>query len=308
MLTVNNLSIEFTRYGGPWRRKVIHPVRDLSLDIGPGEIVAVVGSSGSGKSLLAHAVLGLLPKNARSTGQILFRGTPLTGRSMAALRGRSIALIPQSVAYLNPLSRVGRQVYRASRLSGKCSATAARSMDSAFARYRLDTGVKSLFPFQVSGGMARRVLTATATAGDADLLIADEPTTGLDPVVARQSLSHLRELADGGKSIMLITHDIDAAVNIADRVAVIYAGTTVELTPAANFGRGVLRHPYSQALWNALPQQHFGFVAGNQPMEDDAVDGCIYFDRCPARSAECHEPQPLRQAGDGYARCCHAQG
>ncbi|MBG0789762.1 MAG: ABC transporter ATP-binding protein [Desulfovibrionaceae bacterium] len=308
MLSVKNLSIEFSRYGSARRRTIIHPVRDLSLDIGDGEIVAVVGSSGSGKSLLAHAVLGLLPGNARTSGEILFKGTPLTSASMAALRGRAIALIPQSVAYLNPLSRVGRQVYRASRLSGKCRATAARSTDRAFARYRLDESVKSLFPFQVSGGMARRVLTATATAGDADLLIADEPTTGLDPVVARQSLSHLRELADLGKAVMLITHDIDAAVTVADRVAVIYAGTTVELTPARNFADGALRHPYSRALWNALPQQGFGFVPGNQPMEDDAVNGCIYLDRCPDRTGECRCAQPLRPVGKGHVRCCHAQG
>ena len=307
MLKVRNLSIEFSRYGTAWRRKAIHPVRDLSLEIGAGEIVAVVGSSGSGKSLLAHAVLGLLPRNARMAGDILFQGKTLTAATIPPLRGRSIALIPQSVAYLNPLSRVGRQVYRASRLSGKCCATAAQSTDTAFSRYRLHHGVKSMFPFQVSGGMARRVLTATATAGDASLLIADEPTTGLDPAVAQQSLGHLRELADSGKSVMLITHDLDAAVAVADRVAVIYAGTTVELTPASNFlAENGLRHPYTRALWNALPQQGFGFVTGNQPMEDHAVQGCIYRDRCPENSTECGEPQPLRQIDEGQVRCCHA--
>ncbi|BDQ33517.1 oligopeptide/dipeptide ABC transporter ATP-binding protein [Pseudodesulfovibrio portus] len=307
MLTVNNLSIEFKRYGSGWRRAPLHPVRDLSLQIGHGEIVAVVGSSGSGKSLLAHAVLGLLPKNARITGDILFKGEAVTPRSIPRLRGRQIALIPQSVAYLNPLSRVGRQVYRASRLSGQCCRSAARNTDTAFARYRLENEVKAMFPFQVSGGMARRVLTATATAGDAALLIADEPTTGLDPAVARQSLHHLRELADSGKSIMLITHDLDAAVTIADRVAVIYAGTTVEMASARDFReREKLRHPYTQALWNALPQQNFGFVPGNQPMEDRAVAGCIYGDRCPKKTAECLGPQPLRPVGDGQVRCCHA--
>jgi len=307
MLTVRNLSIEFNRYGIGWRRKALHPVRDLSIEINHGEIVAVVGSSGSGKSLLAHAVLGLLPGNARTSGDILFRGEPLTSRSIPRLRGRQIALIPQSVAYLNPLSRVGRQVYRASRLSGQCRRTAARSTDTAFARYRLQNEVKAMFPFQVSGGMARRVLTATATAGDAALLIADEPTTGLDPAVAEQSLNHLRELADSGKSVMLITHDLDAAVAVADRVAVIYAGTTVELAPARAFQRqGRLRHPYTRALWDALPQQSFNFVAGNQPMEDRAVEGCVYGDRCPQRAEECREPQILRTVGDGQVRCCHA--
>ena len=307
MLSVRNLSIKFSRYGSGWRRTSLHPVRDLSLDILPGEIVAVVGSSGSGKSLLAHAVLGLLPGNARFTGDILFKGDRLSGRDMARLRGRQIALIPQSVAYLNPLARVGRQVYRASRLSGQCCQSAARSTDTAFDRYRLDAGVKSMFPFQVSGGMARRVLTATATAGDADLLIADEPTTGLDPEVIVQSLGHLRELADADKSVMLITHDIGAAVTIADRVAVIYAGTTVELADAGDFRADAgLRHPYTRALWNALPQQNFRYVTGNQPMENHDVDGCIYADRCADRTGECVAPQPLREVEGGLVRCCHA--
>lgn len=307
MLSVRNLSIEFSRYGSGRQRRTLHPVRDLSLTVEAGEIVAVVGSSGSGKSLLAHAILGLLPKNARVSGEILFQDEPVTARTVTRLRGRRIALIPQSVAYLNPLCKVGGQVYRASRLSGRCRHDAARNTDQAFDRYRLASGVKAMYPFQVSGGMARRVLTATATAGDADLLIADEPTTGLDAEVARQSLSHLRELANAGKGIVLITHDIDAAVRIADRVAVIYAGTTVELAPATAFlGAGQLRHPYTRTLWSALPQQDFRYVAGNQPMEDCLVEGCIYGDRCAGRTEECRRPQPLRAVDDGRVRCCHA--
>jgi len=308
MLSVRNLSIEFNRYDKKWRQQTIRPVRDLSLDINAGEIVAVVGSSGSGKSLLAHAVLGLLPRNATINGQMHFNGATLDDARCRKLRGKSISLIPQSVAYLNPLSRVGRQVYRASRLSGQCSCTASRNTDSAFSRYRLHETVKSMFPFQVSGGMARRVLTATATAGDAALLIADEPTTGLDPAVAKQSLHHLRKLADTGKSVMLITHDIDAAVDISDRVAVIYAGTTVEIAPSASFKipNGLI-HPYSQALWNALPQNGFHYLNGNQPLNDEDFTGCIFYDRCPNRTDNClAEPQDLRQTGDNHVRCCRA--
>lgn len=307
MLSVKNLSIKFSRYGKWGQRKFLHPVRDLSLDINEGEIVAVVGSSGSGKSLLAHALLGLLPKNAHATGDIVFKDTPVTQRSASRLRGKQIALIPQSVGYLNPLSRVGSQVYRASRLSGQCSVTAAQNTNTAFDRYKLAPSVQSMFPFQVSGGMARRVLTATATAGNADLLIADELTTGLDAEVARQSLNHLRELADTGKGIMLITHDIEAAVNIADKVAVIYAGITVELAQAEDFSLPArLRHPYTQALWNSLPQQNFQYVAGNQPLEDNLVEGCIYGCRCAGRTDECDRPQSLRIMDNGKVRCCNA--
>ncbi|BCS89828.1 ABC transporter ATP-binding protein [Pseudodesulfovibrio sediminis] len=308
MLTVNNLSIEFNRYAKGWQKKTVHPVRDLSLNIPGGSIVAVVGSSGSGKSLLAHAILGLLPHNAKATGDILFKDTQLDPRRIRQLRGREIALIPQSVTSLNPLARVGNQVFRAARLSGKCCTTAARSTDSAFSRYKLHDTVKSFFPFQVSGGMARRVLTATATAGDASLFIADEPTSGLDPLVAKKSLAHLRELADAGKSVMLITHDLDAAVDIADYVAVIYAGTTVEFAPAASFreGSGPM-HPYSQALWNALPQQSFSFLKGNQPKDDEPIEGCVFHSRCPLGDATCRaSKQPLRTINANQVRCCHA--
>ncbi len=309
MLTVKNLSIEFSRYGRDWRKKRLHPVRNLSLNIAPGEIVAVIGSSGSGKSLLAHAVLGLLPRNARTSGEILFQDTPLSPSRIKKLRGKEIALIPQSVAYLNPLSRVGRQVYRASRLSGNCCCTASKNTDQAFVRYDLKSEVKGMFPFQVSGGMARRVLTATATVGDAVLLIADEPTTGLDPAIAKQSLLHLRKLADEGKSVMLISHDLEAVIDIADRVAVIYAGTTVEVAPASAFHNGSLGHPYARALWEALPQKKFRALKGNQPREDDALEGCVFYERCPIRTDNClHCEQMLRPVGENQVRCCHAQG
>jgi peptide/nickel transport system ATP-binding protein len=308
MLAIRNLSIAFSRYGSGLGRTTVRPVRDVSLDIAPGEIVAVVGSSGSGKSLVAHAILGLLPANAATKGEIRYRGSRINARDIKSLRGREIALIPQSVAYLNPLCRVGRQVYRAARLSGNGCTTAACNTDAAFTRYHLTDSVKSLFPFQVSGGMARRVLTATATAGDASLLIADEPTTGLDPTVARQSLGHLRELADAGKSVMLITHDMETALGIADRVAVIYGGTTVELAPAANFGDTPdLRHPYTRALWQALPRNGFRPLPGNQPLDDEALTGCIFHARCPERRDGCDTAgQPLRAVGQSLVRCNHA--
>jgi len=308
MLKVQNLSIAFSRYDGRWKKKLVNPVRDITLEIQDGEIVAVVGSSGSGKSLLAHAILGLLPSNASVSGEILFRGKALDTRRVRKLRGREIALIPQSVAYLNPLARVGGQVYRAARLSGQCCSTAVQKTDKAFARYSLAENVKKFFPFQVSGGMARRVLTATATAGDASLLIADEPTSGLDSQVARQSLQHLRELADTGKSIMLITHDLNTILGVADRVAVIYAGTTVEVVPAAGFrGNETLLHPYTQALWNALPQQEFRYLKGNQPKDYEAINGCIFHERCPQGTEQCRRVEPdLRCVGQNMVRCNRA--
>ena len=259
MLSVRNLSVAFTRYDRGLRQRDLVAISDLELSVSAGEVVAVVGASGAGKSLLAHAILGVLPANARVGGDIAFKGAPLTTARAEALRGREIALVPQSVAYLNPLLRVGRQVRRAAELAGRPRREAADVAEAQFEAYWLGAEVARRYPFEVSGGMARRVLMATATAGRADLLIADEPTNGLDGPVARESVQMLRAWADAGKAVILITHDIETALSVADRVAVFRDGRTVEVAPASAFeGAGErLANPYSRALWRALPQNDF---------------------------------------------------
>ncbi len=308
MLKVQNLSVEFQRYHAGFTKRPLTVITDLDLDVNAGEIVAVVGSSGAGKSLLAHAVLGILPRNASVRGDISFKNTPLTKTRQRQIRGKEIALIPQSVNFLNPLSRVGNQVRRAAQLSGLHAAEAGRARDHAFERYHLADEVKSYFPFQVSGGMARRVLTATATAGRAELIIADEPTTGLDPAVIFESLAHLRELADDGKGVILITHDMMAALQVADRIAVFYAGTTVEIASVQDFnGIHRLRHPYTRALWKSLPQHEFHFVPGSQPSPDNLPPGCLFAPRCELRKPECDYRRPeLRKLHGGLVRCFNA--
>ncbi len=306
MLEVNNLSISFSRYHQGLRRAGITPVSDISLKAAAGEIVAVVGASGSGKSLLAHALLGLLPANAVTSGTIHFKGESLDGPKIDELRGREIALIPQSVTYLNPLSRVGTQVYRAARLSGLEKENATTSTDLTFSRYQLRKEAQQLYPFQLSGGMAKRVMTAAATVGQAQLLIADEPTTGLDPAVAAKSLNHLQLLAEDGKAVLLITHDLDAAVRIANRVVVVYSGKTVETTAATSFhNTEKLLHPYTKALWQALPQNGFVALEGEQP-EDFTEAGCVFAPRCPMASTSCLSVEPqLERVNGSLVRCPH---
>jgi peptide/nickel transport system ATP-binding protein len=309
MLNVRNLSVTFTMYEVGLVQRRLTVITELDLAVQAGELVAVVGASGSGKSLLAHAVLGILPSNAEVSSEMSYKGEPLTPARQAQLRGREIALIPQSVGFLDPLQRVGSQVRRAAELSGLDRSAAGQAQARAFRRYGLANGTRRLFPFQVSGGMARRVLLATATVGQADLLIADEPTPGLHPAVVVETLNHLRELADAGKGVILITHDIEAALRVADKVAVFYAGTTVEIAAAADFqGDGqALRHPYSQALWRALPQNGFAPVAGSQPPADGLPDGCLYAERCPLVTSTCRQARPeLRQVREGWVRCIHA--
>lgn len=310
MLSVRNLAVSFTQYEVGLKQRQLTVITQLDLEAEVGQIVAVVGSSGSGKSLLAHALLGILPPNARVSGEMFFKGQHLNPVRIEKLRGREIALIPQSVGYLDPLQRVGPQVQRAALLSGAKPARAKVLQQKAFERYGLKPLVSRLFPFQVSGGMARRVLLSTATVGQAELIIADEPTPGLHPTVVVETLRHLRELADEGKAVVLITHDIEAALQIADKVAVFYAGTTVEVASAKDFDdpEGThLRHPYTKALWQALPQNKFTPLPGTQPHPDNLPAGCLFADRCPLVIPECEAGRPvLRPVRSGLVRCIRA--
>jgi peptide/nickel transport system ATP-binding protein len=307
MLSVQNLSVTFTMYDQGLTQRQLTVITELDLEVKAGEVVAVVGASGSGKSLLAHAVLGILPENAEVTGSMFFKGEPLTQQRSEALRGQEIALIPQSVGYLDPLMRVGSQVSRAAQLSGLPDKEAKAGVDRAFNRYGLALAAKRLFPFQLSGGMARRVLVSTAAVGRAELVIADEPTPGLHPDVVVETLNHLRQLAEEGKGVMLITHDIEAALRVADKVAVFYAGTTIEIADAKDFTNGTIRHPYTRALWRSLPQNDFIPVPGTQPSPDALPAGCLFSDRCPWVTDACREARPeFRQVRGAPVRCIHA--
>ncbi|MFG6095271.1 ABC transporter ATP-binding protein [Leptothoe sp. ISB3NOV94-8A] len=309
MLTISNLGITFTQYDQGLHRKRLTVITDLDLTVQAGELVAVVGASGSGKSLLAHALLGILPENAQLSGTMEFQGKPLTQKRCEALRGKAIALIPQSVGYLDPLMTVGRQVQRVGQLNGLPARSARTLVERTFARYDLPAHTPKRYPFQLSGGMARRVLVSTAVMTQAQLVIADEPTPGLHPDVVTETLNHLRELAQGGRGVMLITHDIEAALQVADRVVVFYGGTTVEIANAQDFTTGNLRHPYTQALWRSLPQNDFVPVPGNQPSPDQLPVGCLYGDRCSWSTADCKRERPeLQFIRQGWVRCIHAEG
>jgi peptide/nickel transport system ATP-binding protein len=303
VLEVRELTISFSIHRKGLHRESLRVARSLSLDVREGEIVAVVGSSGSGKSLLAHAVLGILPANACAEGRILYKGETLTPALQRKYRGTEISLIPQSAEYLDPLMRVGKQA--AGARGGKGARAAARAV---FARYDLEPGVERLFPFQLSGGMARRVLISSAVVAGPALVVADEPTPGLGAALAAETLRHFRQLADGGAAVLLITHDIDIALRVADRIAVFYAGTTVEIATAEDFkkGKDALRHPYSKALLDALPQNDFKPIAGAQPYAGKLPPGCLFADRCRRQTEVCAAAVAMRPLRGGEVRCIHA--
>ncbi len=253
ILSVEHLSVTFTRYGRGLNRVELNPIRDLSLTVELGRVTAVVGESGSGKSLLAHAVFYLLPQNARVGGTIRYDGAPLTRERAEALRGREIALIPQGVTWLDPMMKVGDQLRR-----GQGGRAVRDRCRAALERYGLGLEVEELYPFQLSGGMARRVLIACAVADRPRLIVADEPTPGLDVRAAGRVLGHFRELAEEGAGVLFITHDLGLARTVAHKVVVFREGQTVDEVPARCFQTGEgLTHPYSQALWRAMPENDF---------------------------------------------------
>ncbi|MGF0033031.1 oligopeptide/dipeptide ABC transporter ATP-binding protein [Bariatricus sp. SGI.154] len=300
ILDIKNLSVSFRMYEKGLEQKDLKVISNLNIHVDEGEILAIVGSSGSGKSLLASTVLGILPKNASVTGDMRYYGQPMTIELQQRLRGREIALVPQSVEYLDPLMKTGKQVVGVRGTKEK--------QRLAFKRYGLQREVEELYPFQLSGGMARRVLVSTAVIGDAKLIVADEPTPGMSKAMAEEAMSNFRTLADEGKGIILITHDIDLAFEYADRIAIFYAGTTVETALAEDFGRGpeALRHPYSKALWEALPQNGFKPIPGTQPYAGSIPGGCLFAPRCLYKTEECLGEIPMRTLRGGEVCCIHA--
>lgn len=303
LLQVRGLSVGFGRYGRGFRKSSLAGVRDLSFTLNGGELLAVVGASGSGKSLLAHRILGILPANAAVGGQVLYEGRPLNAALAKRLRGREIVLVPQNVSYLDPMMRVGPQV-AGPHAGREQKEKAARVL----AGYGLGKEVQGKYPFELSGGMARRVLIATAVLGGPRLVVADEPTPGLHPAAAERVLGHFKEMAQNGAGVLLITHDLEAALKVADRVVVLYAGQAIEEALAASFAsEAALQHPYTRALWRASPAHGFEALPGTQPV-GELPQGCAFAPRCPRRGPWCGEPVPYVQSGPGFVRCAWAQG
>jgi peptide/nickel transport system ATP-binding protein len=302
LLEIQDLSVSFRMYDHGLEQTDLKVISDLHLTVYPGEIVAIAGSSGSGKSLLASAILGILPGNATVYGHISYKGQQLSAERQRQLRGTKIALVPQSVAYLDPLLKVGQQA------DGHKKPYPTEKRRSLFKRFGLPDKTEQLYPYQLSGGMARRVLVSTALITDSELIIADEPTPGMSLNQALEALKMFREMANEGKAVILITHDIDLAFEFADRVAVFYAGTTVETAPASDFKKGpdALRHPYSKALWRALPQNGFHSIEGFQPYAGNLPKGCLFAPRCPYKTSKCEEGiPPVTEVRGGEVRCYH---
>lgn len=279
LLQVEDLTVSFRMYEPSEgargffaaRQRSVQAVRGLHLSVHAGEVVAVVGASGSGKTLMADAIMGIFEPNAEVSGRIWFDGELQSAEGLARLRGNGISLVPQSVESLDPLMRVGAQVRGVAHGSGaRADAQARRRLQrSLFERYGLGREVERMYPHELSGGMARRVLLCCALMEEPELIVADEPTPGLDVELAVRAMDDLRAFADAGGGVLLITHDIELALRAADRIAVFRDGTVVEETSVASFAAEDLLHDgFSRALWRALPEH--GFNADGVQSADEA--------------------------------------
>ena len=306
MLEIGNLSIGY--------RPGVPAVRGVDLHISAGEALALVGESGSGKSTIAKVLLGLLPAGGWASGSARFEGSELVGRAEAdwrPLRGKRIGIVPQgAMSGLDPVHRIESQLIEAVQLHTGATRLAAVARARELLRLvHLDPAVARAYPHQLSGGMRQRVAIALALAGDPALVVADEPTTGLDLLTQERVLELLAEVRTRESvGMLIISHDLPGLLGVADRVAVMYAGKVVELRSAGNL-RSTSTHPYTKgllaasasvlpgAVWSAIP----GYA---QPLTADDV-GCRFAPRCPLVTTLCHEQEPALSGHDGGEVACH---
>ncbi len=315
LLEVDDLRVTF-----PMERGRVPVVDGVSLEIKPGEVLALVGESGSGKSITALSILRLVPKPGRiETGKIVLAGQELLSLdvpSMRQVRGRDVAMIFQEpMTSLNPVITVGAQVVEAIRLHETVSKKAARERTFELfkrvgipdPRARLDA-----YPHQLSGGLKQRVMIAMALSTRPKLLIADEPTTALDVTIQAQILTLLQELQqDYQASILLITHDLGVVNELSDRIAVMYAGRIVETGNRLEVLKNA-QHPYTQGLLRSMPAlakrgEKLNEIKGVVPPPSEWVKGCRFCTRCPRVFEPCEPILPAAtRLSETHVVHCHA--
>lgn len=283
ILEIKNLNLFFGEY---------QALYDVNLELKKGIMHALVGESGCGKTMTAMSVMRLLPKAAQiKSGEIFFNGENLLkfkDRQMRELRGNKIALIPQDpMTSLNPLYTIGNQLVESIRAHSKVSERQAlrkaREVMDLVSIPDIDNKL-NFYPHEFSGGMKQRIIIAMALACNAELIIADEPTTALDVTIQKQIMDLLDEIKkELGVTILLISHDLALVSNYADAISVMYSGHVVEQAPAKDFFRNPM-HPYSVALLNSLPTRNPALklktIEGAPPSIQEAVFGCKFHPRC----------------------------
>ncbi|OKK02543.1 peptide ABC transporter ATP-binding protein [Streptomyces sp. CB03234] len=308
LLSVRDLSVSFG---------AVDAVRGLSFDVYDGDVLALVGESGAGKSLTARALLGMAPRGATVSGSVRSRTTSggadeLVGARADGLWGRRVALVPQdALSALSPVHPVGDQLAAAVRSVQRLSRRDARARAAlALERVGVPAARSRAYPHELSGGMRQRAVIAMATVNEPELIVADEPTTALDPDLRDQVLHVLTEQRKAaGAALVLVTHDLDAVRAHAGRVLVMYAGGHVESGPVDRvFARP--RAPYTAGLLASLPPatgrvRRLPAMAGAPPAPGALPPGCAFAPRCPLAEDRCRTERPVPRPVDGREVSCH---
>ena len=303
ILEIKNLKVHFPSEDG-----LVRPVDELNLDVKTGETLGLIGESGSGKTVFSLAVPGLLYDNAKIEGEILFKNRNLLSISESELRhirGGEIGIVFQSSNALNPAFTVGNQLYEA--IKEHLNFDKESVVDKALnllERVNLNPPSKwfKRYPHEFSGGMKQRALIAMGISSDPSLIIADEPTRGLDVTIKRKTTDLLEEVAKD-RSMLVITHDLTVAWKLADRVAVMYAGEIVEIAKSGHFFRNPY-HPYSEGLLNSHPSQTMEPIPGTSPSLIHLPAGCRFYPRCEYAMDVCkNNHPPMMTIGTRHVRC-----
>ncbi|MCU1392144.1 MAG: oligopeptide/dipeptide transporter, ATPase subunit [Ilumatobacteraceae bacterium] len=316
ILEVTNLSVDFPTDDG-----LVHAVDNVSYTLAAGETLGIVGESGSGKSVTSLAILGLLPKRAKITGSVKFRGRELIGlkdTEMRPLRGANIAMVFQdALTSLNPVFRVGDQIAESITAHSDMSGHALKSrVIELLTLVGIPNPVERAdqYPHEYSGGMRQRAMIAMTIANEPDVLIADEPTTALDVTIQAQVLEVMERVKERtSSSIVLITHDLGVIAGVADRVLVMYAGRPVELGTADEIFYEP-RHPYTEGLLASLPRldrragnERLHRIKGQPPSLLALPPGCSFNPRCPhAKHNVCDNQRPelLSVSATNHSSAC----
>jgi peptide/nickel transport system ATP-binding protein len=314
LLRIEDLAVEFVT---PDRRTT--GLDGVSLEIGTGEVVGLVGETGCGKTLTGLSVLRLLPASATITrGRLRFEGRDLAAipdDEMRTIRGSHISMVFQNPATaFNPVFTIGSQIGRVLGAHERLSKTATQERIRSVLR---DVGlgdaerVLDAYPHQLSGGMLQRAMIAMALVCRPALLIADEPTTALDVTIAAQILRLLRRLQqDQGFSVLFITHDLGVVRTVSDRVVVLYAGRVAEDAPTADLFRAP-QHPYTRGLMDAVPRRSadgsaLPWIRGSLPADAGSIAGCAFAERCPIVIDRCRVERPLlAPIAPAHLAACH---
>ncbi|MEW6662880.1 MAG: ABC transporter ATP-binding protein [Bacillota bacterium] len=305
LLEIHNLTVTYGSQG-----RLAPAVRALDLTVGEGEKLAIVGESGAGKSTLANTIMGLLPNSAEIKGEIFFSGIKISPRILAEIRGKEIVLIPQNVYNsLNPVLSIGNQMedllVEAKVPPDQRKNTILNWLRSV--RLPRPEAIPGSYPHQLSGGMKQRVLLAMGLSRSPSLILADEPTKGLDPVRRMGILHLLKQLIEHQRqSLILITHDIKAAVFLSDTIAIMYQGEIVEIIPATRLYHHSL-HPYTMALLAAAPERGLQVPCRINPgVSSYPLTGCSYAAFCNLCRPTCLQQKPaLRKVAFGHMVRCN---